>query len=74
MLGEALAWLADPPRPPVRGNELARALGIAPGPELGQILAELEAASFAHEIEGPDEAIERARQLLNDGSVGSRNR
>jgi poly(A) polymerase len=74
MLGEALAWLADPPRPPVRGDELARALGIAPGPELGRILAELEAASFAHEIEGPDEAIERARQLLNDGSVGSRNR
>jgi hypothetical protein len=74
MLGEALAWLADPPRPPVRGDELARVLGVAPGPQLGQILAELEEASFAHEIEGRDGAIEHARQLLSDGSVGSRNR
>ena len=32
MLAEALAWVADPPRPPLRGDELARALGIEPGP------------------------------------------
>ena len=74
MLGEALAWVADPPRPPVRGSELARALGIERGPALGRILAELEVASFAHEIDGPAEAIERARELLKDGSVGSRTR
>ncbi len=63
MLGEALAWLADPPRPPVRGNELARALGIAPGPEVGRLLATLEEESFAGELSGRDEALERARQL-----------
>ncbi len=63
LLGEALAWRADPPRPPVRGDELARALGIRPGPELGRLLAELEELSFAGEIETPAQAIERARAL-----------
>jgi putative nucleotidyltransferase with HDIG domain len=64
LLGEALAWIADPPRPPLRGDELARALGMAPGPELGRILAELEEASFAHEIGSEQEALVRARELL----------
>jgi putative nucleotidyltransferase with HDIG domain len=64
LLGEALAWLAEPPRPPVRGDELARALGVRPGPELGRVLRELEEASFAGEIDGRDQAIERAAQLL----------
>ncbi len=72
MLGEALDWVADPPRPPLRGDQLARALDVAPGPELGRILAELEEASFAREIGSVDEAVERARQLLGDGSIGSR--
>jgi putative nucleotidyltransferase with HDIG domain len=72
MLGEALDWVADPPRPPVRGDELARALDVAPGPELGRILAELEEASFAGEIDSPEQAVERARQSLGGGSVGSR--
>lgn len=72
MLGEALRWEADPPRAPVRGDELARALGITPGPELGRILSELEQASFAHEVETRDDAIELARRLLGRGSVGSR--
>lgn len=71
LLGEALAWAAAPPRPPVRGDELARSLGLVPGPELGRILAELEEASFAHEIGSKQEAVARARELLRDGSVGS---
>jgi len=64
MVGEALQWAAAPPQPPVRGDQLARALGVKPGPELGRVLAELEEASFAREIESPSEAIERARQML----------
>ena len=64
LLPEALAWVADPPRPPVRGDELARALGIAPGPVLGDLLKELEAARFSGELETREEAIERARQVL----------
>ena len=68
LLREALAWRADPPRPPVRCDKLARALDLRPGPELGRILAELEAATFAGEISGPEQAIERARQLIGDGA------
>jgi putative nucleotidyltransferase with HDIG domain len=68
LLGEALAWRADPPRPPIRGDKLARALDLRPGPELGRILAELEAETFAGEISGPEQAIERARQLIGDGA------
>jgi putative nucleotidyltransferase with HDIG domain len=66
LLGEALDWAEHPPRPPVRGDELARALGIKPGPQLGVLLAELEAASFAGEVQGPEQAIERARVMLGN--------
>jgi putative nucleotidyltransferase with HDIG domain len=64
LLGEALAWAADPPRPPVRGDELVRALGIAPGPVVGGLLAELEAASFSGELSSAEEAIVHARRLI----------
>lgn len=64
LLGEALAWHAARPRPPVRGDELARAVGLQPGRELGEILQELEEASFAGEITSPEQAIERARELV----------
>jgi putative nucleotidyltransferase with HDIG domain len=65
MVGEALAWRADPPRPPLRGDELARALGIRAGPELGRVLEQLTEASFAREIGTRDQAIERAREALD---------
>jgi putative nucleotidyltransferase with HDIG domain len=64
MAGEALSWAAAPPRPPVRGDQIVRALGVKPGPQLGHILAELEEASFAEEIGSAQEAMDRARQLL----------
>lgn len=64
MLADAVRWEADPPRPPLRGDELAEALGLVPGPELGRLLAALEEASFAREICSREEAIERARELL----------
>jgi putative nucleotidyltransferase with HDIG domain len=64
MLAEGLAWIADPPRPPLRGDELARALGIKPGPMVGGLLAELEAASFSGEVATREEAIARARELI----------
>ena len=68
LLGEAFAWQASPPHPPIRGDELVRELGVVPGPELGRVLAELEEANFAGEISGRDHAIERAAELL--GNVG----
>jgi hypothetical protein len=64
MLAEGLAWIADPPRPPVRGDELAEALGIKPGPVVGDLLAELEAASFSGEVASREEAIAHARQIV----------
>lgn len=64
LLGEALEWVSHPPRPPIRGDALAQALGITPGPELGRVLAELEQAAFAGEIASAQEAIDRARELL----------
>jgi poly(A) polymerase len=64
MVGEALEWRREPPRPPVRGDELARAAGLRPGPEIGRVLGELEEASYAGEIRGREQALHRGRQLL----------
>jgi poly(A) polymerase len=71
LIAEALAWRAQPPRPPIRGNDLAEALGMKPGPEIGRLLAELEEASFSGEITGPEQAIDRARQLLGTSQQGT---
>jgi len=68
LLGDALAWRAGRPRPPLRGDELARAVGMRPGRELGRILAELEEASFAGEITSREQAIARARELAASGA------
>ena len=64
LLAEALSWHAAPPRPPVRGDELARALGLSPGPVIGELLHGLEEASFAGEVASREEAIAHARRLL----------
>ncbi len=74
LLGEALAWRSGPPRPPVRGDELARAVGLRPGRELGRILAELEEASFAGEITSREQAIAFARELAGAGGRPARDR
>ncbi|HEY7150395.1 MAG TPA: HD domain-containing protein [Solirubrobacterales bacterium] len=64
MVGEALAWRRDgPPRAPIRGDDLASELGIHPGPELGRLLEEIEAAVFAGEVSGRDDAVALARKL-----------
>jgi putative nucleotidyltransferase with HDIG domain len=64
MLAAALDWRREgPPEPLLRGDELAAELGIAEGPELGELLAELEAAQYAGEIGTREEALERARAV-----------
>jgi len=64
MLAAALDWRRDgPPRPLIAGDELAAELGIEPGPELGELLDELEAAQYAGEVETREQAVERARRL-----------
>jgi poly(A) polymerase len=65
MLRDALAWHRDgPPHPPLTGDDLARELGLEPGPELGRLLEELRAETFTGEVSGRDQAVQRARQLL----------
>lgn len=62
LMPEALAWrLEGPPEPLVRGDKLAEELALEPGPELGALLAELEAAQFAGEVKTPAQAIAHAR-------------
>ena len=53
------------PEPLVRGDVLAEALGIAQGPQLGSVLAELAAAQYAHEVTTEAEAIEHARSFVS---------
>jgi poly(A) polymerase len=65
ILAAALDWRRDgPPRPPVRGDDLAAELGIQPGPELGRLLDEIEAAVYAGEVGSREEAIALARRCL----------
>jgi putative nucleotidyltransferase with HDIG domain len=64
LVAAGLRWRAARPRPPLRGDELAREVGVAPGPRLGWLLRELELAAYAGEIGSRGEAVARARQLL----------
>ena len=68
LLGPALAWRAEgPPAALIRGDELAEALGIERGPQLGTLLAELEEAAYAGEISTREQAVGHARRLLEAG-------
>ena len=60
MLGDALRWRATgPPKPLLRGDELARELGIQTGPRVGELLEELSAAQYAGEVSTRAEALAR---------------
>ena len=68
MLGEALRrqdLLAEGPL--VRGDDLARELGIEPGPRLGSLIERLQEARFAGEIATRDDAVQLARSLVAAG-------
>jgi poly(A) polymerase len=58
VIGDALRWQRHG-RPPalVRGDQLAQALGIAPGPVLGELLAAIAQEAFAGELHGAEDAI-----------------
>jgi tRNA nucleotidyltransferase/poly(A) polymerase len=61
LLPAALDWHEHgPPRPLIRGDDLARELGIAPGPDLGRLLAELAEAQYAGEVTSREEALSHA--------------
>lgn len=66
LMAAALAYRAAPPRPPLRGDELARRLEIEPGPDLGRLLSEIEEASYVGEVTTADQAVEYARRLRDN--------
>jgi putative nucleotidyltransferase with HDIG domain len=63
LLAQALAWPQRPRAPLVRGDVLARELGLEAGPELGELLAAIDEARFAGEVATADEALALARGL-----------
>jgi poly(A) polymerase len=64
LMHAALDWREQgPPSVPVRGDELAREVGLVPGPELGRLLGELAEAVYAGEIENREQAVELGRRL-----------
>jgi len=63
LLGCAVRWAPGAPRPPVRGDHLATALGIPLGPEIGVLLERLTVEADAGALTTPEQAIERARAL-----------
>ncbi|MGH2952847.1 MAG: HD domain-containing protein [Solirubrobacterales bacterium] len=65
VIAEALGWIRDgAPSAPLPGDELAAALGIEPGPRLGRLLDEIEAAVFTGDVTTPGDAIALGRRLL----------
>jgi poly(A) polymerase len=74
MLADALEWRRDRPRPPAAGDELARALGITPGPQLGRLLAELAEAAYAGEIDSDEAVLAHARDWLAHDSPATAQR
>lgn len=64
LIVDALDWRTQRPTPPMRGDELAAALGIEPGPQLGRLLAELTEAVYAGEVTTEEQALVHARAWL----------
>jgi poly(A) polymerase len=62
MLPHALRWRAEgPPKPLIRGDELAAELAIKPGPHLGELLEQLTRAQYAGRVSTREQAIAFAR-------------
>ena len=64
LMAAALRWrVSGPARPALRGKQLARELGIEPGPELGELMEALAEARYTGDAETPEQAVEYARRL-----------
>jgi poly(A) polymerase len=72
MLGEALRWRAEgQDEPLLRGDELGSHLGIAPGPRIGALLAELAAAQYAGDVATREQALAYVEGRVADGASRS---
>jgi poly(A) polymerase len=68
LMAAALEWRrSGPAKPAIRGDRLARALDLPPGPRLGTLMAALAQAAYTGEATTADEAVELARRLLGAG-------
>jgi poly(A) polymerase len=64
MLGDALRWREQgPPRPLLRGDELAQELGIALGPRVGELLEELTRAQYTGRVTTRVQAVAFVRGI-----------
>ena len=54
----------------VNGREVMSRFGLAPGPRVGELLAAIEEARAAGEIETQEQALELAAGMLGDGGKG----
>jgi poly(A) polymerase len=64
VLADALQWRREgPPRPLLRGDELAQALEIPSGPRVGALLRALAEAQYAGEVSTREQALAYAREL-----------
>jgi tRNA nucleotidyltransferase/poly(A) polymerase len=67
LMAAALEWRSSgPPKPPIKGNRLAKELDMRPGPELGALLAELAEARYTGEATTAEEAVALARRLRDN--------
>jgi poly(A) polymerase len=72
MLDDALRWhRVGAPKPLLRGDELARELGIPPGPRVGELLAGLVRAQYTGEVSTREQALVFVGRLA-PGSVASK--
>ena len=67
VLPVALRWRANGPRAPlVPGDQLAGALELKPGPQVGRLLAEIDEARYAGEVTTRADALALAARLRED--------
>jgi len=67
LLPVALRWRANGPRAPlVPGDQLAGALELKPGPQVGRLLAEIDEARYAGEVTTRADALALAARLRED--------
>ncbi len=68
MVVAGLDWKREgPPRVPISGDQLAEALEVEPGPELGRMIGVLEEAVYTGEVRSAKDAVKKARYLLDRG-------
>ena len=68
LLADGLRWRAEgPPRPLIRGDELADELGIPLGPRVGELLHALAQAQYAGDVSTREQSLAYGRSLLGKG-------